>query len=77
MAKAPGGLYMATISSEPCEGGFKATVSRVVLLTTRSALGTEVAHDCFPDHFAKSQRKAEQLAGAHFKACAKLRTLGL
>jgi hypothetical protein len=69
---------MAAISSERCEGGFKAKVSRVVLLASpKGRSGEEVAHDAFPDHFAKSQRKAEQLAGAHFKACAKLETLGL
>ena len=61
IASGPGGLYQATIFTEPCEGGFKATVLRVVLLTTRSPVGTEVAHDRFPDHFAKSKEKLNGL----------------
>ena len=74
IAKGPGGLYHATIISEPCEGGFKATVSRVILLTTRSIVGTEV-HDRFPDHVAESREKAERGATAHFKAWAWIQTL--
>jgi hypothetical protein len=78
LAKAhAGGLYQATIVTESCEGGFKATVTRVLLLRTRSASGTEVAHVRFPDFFAESKELAERRAELHFKACAKLRTLGL
>lgn len=72
-----GGLYQATIVTESCEGGFKATVTRVLLLTTKRALGTEVAHDPFPDHIAESRELAERRAELHFKACAKLRIWGL
>jgi hypothetical protein len=75
IAKGPRCVYMATISSEPCEGGFKATVFRVVFLTGPAA-GTEVAHDVFPEHFAESKRKAERMAEAYFKAWAKIQTIG-
>lgn len=77
VAKGPGGLYQASIVSEPCEGGFKATVLRVVLLTTRSPVGIAVGHDAFPHHFAESKQKAERMAEAYFKAWAKIQNLRL
>lgn len=66
---------MASISSEPCDDGFKATVSRVLLLTTRSPVGTEVAHDPFPEFVDESKVKAERKADAYFKAWAKIQSL--
>jgi hypothetical protein len=76
IAECPGGLYQATIVSEPCDGGFKATVSGVILLRPPSPFGTEVAHNRFPDHFATSKLQAERLAEVQFKAWAKIQTLG-
>ncbi len=46
-------------------------------LTERSPVGTEVAHGEFPVQFAKTQKKAEQLAAAYFKMWAKLQTTAL
>jgi hypothetical protein len=40
-------------------------------------VGTEVAHGEFPVQFAKTQKKAEQLAAAYFKMWAKLQTTAL
>ena len=78
MAHAPrGGLYKATIVSEPCEGGFRARVSKIELLSRRSAVGTDVAHNPFPFHFALSPWKAERLAEAYFKLWAEHKMLGL
>jgi hypothetical protein len=75
IAKAPGGLYHATVSVESCDGGFKASVTRVILMTTRSPVGTEVEHDPFPEFVAESKEKAERRAAAYFKAWAKVKTL--
>jgi hypothetical protein len=75
IAKGPRCIYMGTISSEPCERGFKATVFRVVFLTGPDA-GTEVAHEVFPEHVAESKQKAERMAEAYFKAWAKIQRLG-
>lgn len=76
IARGPGGLYSAMILAEPCEGGFKATIPRVILLSTKSAVGTEVAHDPFPEFVAESKVKAERKADAYFKAWAKIQMLG-
>lgn len=76
IATGPGGLYSAVIVCEPCEGGFKATIPRVILLTTRSSVGHEVEHDPFPEFVAESKAKAERKAHAYFKAWAKIEMLG-
>lgn len=71
IAKGPGrSLYMATIVSAPCEGGFKATVLRVLWLPR----GLDVPHD-IPDHFAKSKTEAERDATARFNVWATLQRL--
>jgi len=70
-----GAVYQASIETEPCEGGFKATVCRVIFLMPASAIGTEVQHEPFPAHFAKSKHRAEHAAAAHFNLWAKLQRL--
>ena len=77
MTSGPGGLYSATLVSEPCQGGFKATITVVILLTTKSVVGTEVVHDPFPWFIAESKVKAERKAVAYFKAWAKIQNLRL
>jgi hypothetical protein len=67
-----GRLYFASIDSEPCEGGFRATVVRVVLLNTTSA--GEMDGVVIPDSIGTTKRAAEQLAEIRFKTWATLRT---
>jgi hypothetical protein len=74
IASAPGGLYQALTVSEPCEGGFKAKILRVVLLTTKSPVGAEVNVQ-FPEYLAESKQQAERRAEAHFKAWAKIQNI--
>jgi hypothetical protein len=71
IASAPGGLYQALITSEPCEGGFKAKILHVLLLTTRSVVGTEVDVQ-FPEQIADSKQLAERRIEAHFRAWAQM-----
>jgi len=70
-ASAPRGLYQAVITTEPCEGGFKAKILRVVLLTLPSPVGTQVDVQ-FPEHVAESEALAYRRAEIHFKTWAKL-----
>lgn len=72
-----GGLYQAHIGSRPTNDRFEAIIERVLLLTSKRALGKEVAHDPFPPFIAESQERAELIAGEAFKAFVKLGTLGL
>jgi hypothetical protein len=70
-----GALYQASVRTEPCEGGFKAQVWRVIYLLPASETGTEVPHEPFPEHFAKSRSQAERMAKAHFKVWAQIQKL--
>ena len=76
IASGPAGMYSALIVSEPCEGGFKATIPRVIWLMPSSLAGSEVNHDPFPEFVAESKVKAERRAHAFFKAWAKIQILG-
>lgn len=76
IANGPGGLYSALIVSEPCAGGFRATIPRVIWLLPSTVAGSEVEHDPFPEFVAESKVKAERKAHAFFKAWAKIQTLG-
>ncbi len=75
IARGPRGLYSALIVSEPCEGGFKATIPRVIMLLTKPGADTEVASEPFPEFVAESPAKAERKAEAFFKAWAKMQGL--
>ncbi len=77
-AKGPtkGSLYTATVTVEPCDDGFKARVTRVLLLKLPSPTGTEVT-ETFPEFIRETSRLAERAAAAHFEVWAKIQTLGL
>ena len=69
-------LYLPTIVIEPCDNGFKASILRVLLLTTRSPVGAGVPHDPFPPFFGESEERARRLAEEYFKAWAAIERLG-
>ena len=77
LEKGPGRntLYLPTIAIEPCDNGFKASIRRVLLLTTKSPLGVEVPHDPFPPDLAESEERARRLAEERFKVWAAIERL--
>lgn len=76
IAFGPGGMYSALIVSEPCAGGFKATIPSVIRLLPSSVAGSAVEHDPFPEFVAESKFKAERNAAIYFKGWAKIQKRG-
>lgn len=75
IAKGPrGSIFQANISVEPCDEGFRATVSRVIQMKPPNPVGIEVEHN-IPSFSAGTTEKAERLVEISFKAWAKSHTL--
>lgn len=67
IAEVRGRVYQYSIDTVACDGGFRAAITRVLLMNVKTGVGQEVEPPSMPEQPLASALKAEQVAEAFFR----------